>query len=329
MSDFQIFHGNQIPHAVKRWPPPPPWRRFDGKPLRRRSIPPEPKGDTFCADGSIIDLVNAAIHLRRPLLVTGKPGTGKSSLARAIARELKLGRTLVWPINSRSTRQEGLYQYDAIGRLQDASLAKQAARSKASASDIGKYLRLGPLGTALLPSTFPRVLLIDEIDKSDIDLPNDLLYIFEEGEFEIPELARDAAEIVHVRPATGDGEEPIPIRHGKVRCCEFPIVVLTSNGEREFPAAFNRRCIRVDMPEPDADALAAIVKAHFAGEPEMNAEAEQISASLVKAFLEHRKDAELATDQLLNLLRVRLGGAEVDESSLLRKVLLRPLSGPR
>ena len=118
-----------------------------------------------------------------------------------------------------------------------------------AADDIGRHVRLGPLGTALLPYEKPRVLLIDEIDKSDFDLPNDLLNVFEEGEFEIEELTRLPDETGAVPVMTSDPDAHVEVHRGRVRCRAFPFVVLTSNGEREFPPAFLRRCLR---PRPPA-----------------------------------------------------------------------------
>jgi len=202
MNNKRIFRGDNQKRldGLKILPEPPPWREFINKQVR------EERGKKYQLtdnddNNKEIEVVNAAFYLRRPLLITGKPGTGKSSLAYAVAYELDLGEVLVWPITSKSTLQQGLYQYDALARLQDASLlksqreanpSKQGDNSKIEIPDIGTYIRLGPLGTAFLTSKpqKPRVLLIDEIDKSDIDLPNDLLNLFEEGEFEIPELSR-------------------------------------------------------------------------------------------------------------------------------------------
>ncbi len=157
-------------------PPAPPWRVFD------RSAASEP--DPFRTTEAMVDAVNAALTLRRPLLLTGRPGSGKSSLIESVARQLDLGPVLRWPITSRSTVDDALYRYDAMGRLYAERL------NDGEPTAISDYLRLGPLGTALLPSSRPRALLIDEIDKGDIDLPNDLLNVFERGEFEIKELAR-------------------------------------------------------------------------------------------------------------------------------------------
>ena len=179
-------------------PDPPPWRAFDGGPV----LPPPPEDDAEnhrrlgsvspaqpSASQREVDSVNLSLLLRRPLLVTGRPGTGKSALAYRIARELKLGRVLRWTITSRSTLNSGLYDYDAIGRVE----AANARRAPSTEREVGDFLTLGPLGTALLPYERPRVLLIDEIDKSDIDLPNDLLNIFEGGESTTPRSRRGRA----------------------------------------------------------------------------------------------------------------------------------------
>lgn len=139
--------------------------------------------------------VNAAIHLRRPLLITGTPGSGKTSLAHAIAWELRLGPVLHWPITPRSRLiEDGLYLYDALGRLHDSQFAatSDGDKGKRSPDDfpVADYITLGPVGTAFLPFQRPRVLLIDELDKADLQLPNELLNLFEEGEYEIPQLIR-------------------------------------------------------------------------------------------------------------------------------------------
>jgi MoxR-like ATPase len=287
MANWQLYTGGGEPHDIEV-PAAPPWRRFDGEvsgsPIPVTSDPPE--GATFRATPETVEAVNTALHLRRPLLLTGRPGSGKSSLIESVARELRLGSVLRWHVTSHSTLQDALYRYDAIGRLHAHSL-------EGHAPSITKYLRLGPLGTALLPTTRPRALLIDEIDKSDIDLPNDLLNVFERGEFEIPELARLEELTVAVREDGSD--RTFPITRGKVRCHEFPFVILTSNGERDFPGAFLRRCIRHRMPDPTPELLAQIVSAHLG--PKVAAASEALIADF--ACRAESSKAQ-ATDQLMN-----------------------------
>ncbi|MFJ8092474.1 AAA family ATPase [Streptomyces griseofuscus] len=317
---WPVYTGTNAPHdGIERLPPPPPWRAFDGGPLLdppdatadRSAVSPDRvhRAETYRATEDTVQLVNAALYLRRPLLVTGPPGTGKSSLVYAVARELRLGPVLRWNITSRSTLHDGLYSYDPLSRLYAArqQAAHQAAPQGAGPEETGPaapdetgiehHLRLGPLGTALLPYARPRALLIDEIDKSDLDLPNDLLNVLEEGQYQIPELVR-AARLTPDGTAwvQADGTgEAVPVVRGQVRCRAFPFVVLTSNGEREFPPAFLRRCVTLRLRRPDDGHLADIVRAHL-GEPD------DYARELIGRFLDRTSAGDLATDQLLNAI---------------------------
>lgn len=298
----------------KDLPDPPPWREF-----RRGEA--DDRGKTFQPPSEAIEMVNAALSLRRPLLITGNPGTGKSSLAYAVARELGLGAVLKWAITTRMTLKDGLYEYDAIARLQDAQLLK-AGEERPS---IGEYITLGALGTAFLGADLPRVLLIDEMDKSDIDLPNDLLNLFEDGEFTIRELQRVKESPVEVR--TIDRTQPTAtIDNGIVRCEVFPLVIMTSNGERDFPAPFLRRCLRMRMPNPNVAELGAIVESHLGQSAATDAE------QLIQTFYDRvvNQKEMLATDQLLNVIHLRLQENSRDEASRdrLEKRLLKDLNSP-
>ncbi|MFD3717845.1 AAA family ATPase [Streptomyces sp. NPDC058674] len=347
--DWWVYRGTGVPHpGISELPPAPAWRTF-GAPSGPAGHPAPPPAEgsaagtarrlgrlqqaaSYRADEKEVQLVNLALHLRRPLLITGKPGVGKSTLAYAVAHELGLGPVLRWPISSRSVLRDGLYAYDAIGRLHDAGIRGSGAPCEdaaagsgdAGAPAIGRYLRLGPLGTALLPWSRPRVLLIDEIDKSDIDLPNDLLNVFEEGEFDIPELSRLGPGGHEVM--TADTGRTAVVPDGVVACAEFPLVVLTSNAEREFPTAFLRRCVRLDIEPPDEQRLAAMVAAHLGD----GIGTEVQRAALIAEFLRRQREngAELANDQLLNALLMAERGLADSElgRSAIHDVLLRPLN---
>jgi MoxR-like ATPase len=323
--EWWIYRGTGRPHhdvhLDEVLPPPPPWRAFRAGRLPEQDMPPADDGETDRrlgaenhlterhVDPHEVDMVNAALFLRRPLLVTGNPGTGKSSLAFRIARELRLGRVLRWSITSHTLLKSGLYEYDAIGRAEAAG-ARNAASMRGldlpaqDESSIGEFVRLGPLGTAFLPSRMPRVLLIDELDKSEADLPNDLLSIFEDGDFRIPELERVRSRSPEVEVFTHDPGVTAIVADGRVACHAFPIVVITSNGEREFPPAFLRRCLQLEIKPPDASKLAAIVAGHMIDEHGEH------RARLIQEFLARSEAADgLPTDRLLDAIFLATSGA--------------------
>ncbi|AEW96481.1 MULTISPECIES: AAA family ATPase [Streptomycetaceae] len=340
MNEWLIYRGTGQPHeGIDRLPPPPPWRNFDGGP---EVSPPAPidtastrrlglqqdLAEQYRPGPTELELINAALYLRRPLLVTGEPGSGKSTLAHAVAHELGLGRVLRWPIVSRTVLRDGLYQYDALARLQDLQLARAGGDvgpdGEQPGDGIGRYVRLGPLGTALLPARRPRVLLVDELDKSDIDLPNDLLNALEEGEFAIPELERMADRHPDIEVLDDDGGKAT-VHGGRIRCRAFPFVVLTSNGERDFPAPLLRRCIHLRLGVPDEDRLAAMVRAHFGP-----AAAEQ-NEQIIRQFLDRRPGEQRSADQLLNAIYLTQQAREEDAGTRerLAEELMQPLNRVR
>lgn len=186
--------------------------------------------DSYIASRALRDAVNVAIALERPLLIKGEPGTGKTRLAEAIAEGLGL-ELLSWNIKSTTKAQDGLYVYDTVARLNDARFGD------GDVSDIRRYIRFGPLGQAF-SSEVRRVVLVDEIDKADMEFPNDLLHELDRMSFRVDE--------------TGD----------LVEAKQRPIVVITSNNEKELPDAFLRRCVFHYIAFPDRETMTSIVRVH-------------------------------------------------------------------
>ena len=185
----------------------------------------------YIAAEDLMGAVNIAIALQKPLLVKGEPGTGKTMLAEAISNAL--GKDLIiWNIKSTTKAQDGLYVYDVVQRLYDSQFGN------AGVDDIAKYIKLGKLGEAF-QSEEQVVLLIDEIDKADLEFPNDLLWELDKMEFYIPE--------------TGE----------TIKAKTRPIVIITSNAEKELPNAFLRRCIFHYISFPDQQQMEEIVRVHF------------------------------------------------------------------
>jgi len=189
--------------------------------------------DTYVATPDLMLAVNAAITLQRPLLVKGEPGTGKTMLAEEVARSL--GRPLLqWHIKSTTKAQQGLYEYDAVSRLRDSQLGDEKV------ADIGNYIKRGVLWEAFTAPA-PAVVLIDEVDKADIEFPNDLLRELDRMEFHVYET------------------------QATIRAEHRPLVLITSNNEKELPDAFLRRCFFHYIRFPDKETMTRIVAVHFPG----------------------------------------------------------------
>ncbi len=306
MTDWHVWRDEEGDETrfMEELAKPPPWRdRDEPERLVDRQAPALSADKLRRAENWVAvneadtrNAVNMALLLRRPLLVRGKPGLGKSTLALHLALRLGLGRPLRWEIGSRTTLADGLYRYDAVGHL--AAMRRwEIGGVRGDAPRLDRFVTLGPLGTAMLPTSRPRLLLVDELDKASYDLPNDLLHVLEEGGFVIGELIREP-ESTAVAPFDAQSvDDRVPVgADGRIATWRWPVVVITSNDEREFPEAFLRRCVQHDLVLPDDDeariqVTAAAVRAWF------GASAEDVE-DFVARFEEAPIDRILAAYQL-------------------------------
>jgi len=230
--------------------------------------------DSYVATPDLMLAVNAAVTLQRPLLVKGEPGTGKTMLAEEVARALDMP-LMQWHIKSTTKAQQGLYEYDAVSRLRDSQMARVDDSQRVR--DIGNYIVKGVLWLAFTAER-PVVLLIDEIDKADIEFPNDLLRELDRMEFFVYE-TRETVSAVH-----------------------RPLVFITSNNEKELPDAFLRRCFFHYIKFPEAETMQRIVDVHFPGLKK------QLLAAAMKTFYEVRNLPGLkkkpSTSELLDWLKL-------------------------
>jgi len=226
----------------------------------------------YVATEDLTVAVNAAVLLERPLLIKGEPGTGKTELAKQVASALRLD-LIEWNIKSTTKAQQGLYEYDAVSRLRDSQLGDERVR------DVGNYIRKGKLWTAF-EANQKLVLLIDEIDKADIEFPNDLLQELDKMAFHVYE--------------TGE----------TVAAKNRPVVIITSNNEKELPDAFLRRCFFHYISFPDQDTMRQIVKVHY---PDIK---EQLLTTALTQFYEIREQQGLkkkpSTSEVLDWLKLLL-----------------------
>ena len=228
----------------------------------------------YVASSELMGAVNIAVTLQKPLLIKGEPGTGKTMLAQAVADALGK-RLLIWNVKSTTKAQDGLYVYDVVQRLYDSQFGAHGV------DDIARYIKLGKLGEAF-QSEEQVVLLIDEIDKADLEFPNDLLWELDQMEFYIPETRET------------------------VRARRRPIVIITSNAEKELPDAFLRRCVFNYIEFPDQEQMERIVRVHF-GDLEKRLVQQALAAFY---WVRELRDIEKkpSTSELVDWLRALMAG---------------------
>ena len=232
----------------------------------------------YVVSEDLLRIVNISIALEKPLLIKGEPGTGKTMLAQAISQALDK-ELVIWNIKSTTKAQDGLYVYDVVQRLYDSQFGGQGV------DDIAKYVKLGKLGEAFTADK-QVILLIDEIDKADLEFPNDLLWELDRMEFYIPE--------------TG---ETVKAKHR-------PVVIITSNAEKELPDAFLRRCVFHYIAFPDKELMADIVRVHY---PDLD---EKLLTQVLEAFYKIRQLPQIkkkpSTSEIIDWIQaLQHGGVDV------------------
>ena len=239
----------------------------------------------YVASEDLMNTVNIAMTLQKPLLIKGEPGTGKTMLAQAVAEALGK-KLIIWNVKSTTKAQDGLYVYDVVQRLYDSQFGNEGV------DDIAKYIKLGKLGEAFQADE-QVVLLIDEVDKADLEFPNDLLWELDQMEFYIPETKET------------------------VRAKQRPIVIITSNAEKELPDAFLRRCVFHYIEFPDQQQMEAILRVHF------DKLDEELVRQALAAFYWVRDlrgiEKKPSTSELVDWLRAMVAGG-VDADRITREI---------